>query len=393
MQPNQKTRRASSLLVGSQIEVVVDKLAVGGSGVARHEGMVIFIPQSAPNETLLIEITEAKKNFSEAKIVKIIKPSDSRREPPCSVAHRCGGCNWQHLTEAEQQRQKQLIVFDTLKKFLKDLHFEFLPIVPSPRALRYRNRIQPKFKAPNFGFFERNSHQIVNIDDCLISENLLTDKFPEVRKWAEQQKHKDLLKLEMYISSDESVQFGKIDRYDESIGFSQVNRFQNEDLIRTALEYVGESKFTHVFDLYAGSGNFTFPLYDKCSQIPLTAVELNPKLVKKGQSLSQGKNINYVEADVEAFVKRQSFKSTDLVFLDPPRAGTSKLIMEKIASCGVKKIIYISCHPVALARDLQWFFNKASDSKLPYRLGRVQTFEMFPQTDHVETIAEVILDS
>jgi 23S rRNA (uracil1939-C5)-methyltransferase len=198
----------------------------------------------------------------------------------------------------------------------------------------------------------------------------------------------------MYITPDENIEFGKIDRYDESIGFSQVNRFQNEDLIRIAMDYIGsEAKYSRIYDLYAGSGNFTFPLRNKFPNTPITAVELNPKLVQKGRELSKELNISYVEADVEAFSKKQKFEKTDLIFLDPPRAGTSKLIMEKVASSAAHKIIYISCHPVALARDLQWFFAKASELKINYKLNRVQTFEMFPQTDHVETIAELILDS
>lgn len=394
MPANKNTRREPSLLVGSQVTVTVEKLAVGGAGVARHEGMVVFIPQAAPSETLLVEITEVKKNFSEAKILQIVKPSPSRRTPPCSVADVCGGCNWQHLTEQEQLLQKHTLVFDTLKKFLRDIPFEYLPIIPSPKSLRYRNRIQPKFKAPRFGFFERGSHQIVNISDCLITEEKLTEKFSEVRLWAEKQNSKELLKLEMYITPDENIEFGKIDRYDESIGFSQVNRFQNEDLIRIALDYIGsEAKYSRIYDLYAGSGNFTFPLRNKFPNTPITAVELNPKLVQKGRELSKELNISYVEADVEAFSKKQKFQKTDLIFLDPPRAGTSKLIMEKVASSAAHKIIYISCHPVALARDLQWFFAKASELKINYKLNRVQTFEMFPQTDHVETIAELILDS
>lgn len=394
MPVNKNTRRDPSLLVGSQITVTVEKLAVGGAGVARHEGMVVFIPQAAPNETLLVEIVDVKKNFSEAKIIQIVNPSASRRQPPCSVADLCGGCNWQHITEQSQLHQKHTLVFDTLKKFLRDIPFDYLPIIPSPKSLRYRNRIQPKFKAPRFGFFERNSHQIVNISDCLITEEKLADKFSEVRAWAEKQNSKDLLKLEMYISADESIEYGKIDRYDESIGFSQVNRFQNEDLIRVALDYIGTTnQFSRIYDLYAGSGNFTFPLRDKFPLTPITAVELNPKLVQKGKELGKNLNISYIQADVEAFAKKQTFEKTDLIFLDPPRAGTSKLIMEKVASSGAQKIVYISCHPVALARDLQWFFSKANELKIKYKLNRVQTFEMFPQTDHVETIAELILDS
>lgn len=380
-------------MVGSQLTVSVEKLAVGGAGVARHDGIVIFIPQAAPQEVLKIEITEKKKNFCEGKILEIITPSIHRRETPCRIADRCGGCNWQHLTEEEQRRQKQTIVTDTLRKFLRDLEFEVLPIIPSPRSFRYRNRIQPKMKGNHFGFFERNSHQIVTTDDCLITEETLAEKFNEVREWAKSLNSRELLKLEMYLTPEGKVEYGKIDRYDESVGFSQVNRFQNADLIQTALEYIGDHKASRIIELYAGSGNFTFPLRNKFPQTPMTAVELNPKLVSLGRKLSKGLDITYVEADVEKYVAQNNFANTDLIFLDPPRAGTSREIMERIASSGAQKIIYISCHPVALARDLQWFMAKAKSLNLNYRLSKVQPFEMFPQTDHVETIVELCLDS
>lgn len=381
------------MISSSQIKIKIEKMAIGGAGIARHDGLVVFVPQSAPGDELLVEFTSKKKNFAEAKIVEILKPGASRRSPPCPVANICGGCNWQHISESEQRLQKESLVLETLKKFNPTLEFDYLPIQESPRALRYRNRIQPKFSNGKFGFFARSSHDIVEVDDCLITEEALTQKFPDVRAWIAQKSTKDLQRLEMYISDHEEVRFGLITDEDDGVGFSQVNRFQNEDLLRTALDWAGEDiKYRHVFDLYAGSGNFTFPLLQKYRSSEVTAVELNSKLVERGRSLNKDKRLKYILSDVESFMKRASINEDDLVLLDPPRAGASEYIMRALAAGRPKKIIYISCHPVSLARDLKWFFDWTQKLGHKYRLARVQAFEMFPQTDHVETIAELRVD-
>jgi 23S rRNA (uracil1939-C5)-methyltransferase len=380
----------------SQIQVKIEKMAIGGAGIARHDGLVIFVAQAAPGDELLVEITTKKKNFAEANILKIIKPGPGRRETPCAVANVCGGCNWQHITEEEQRHQKESLVLETLKKFNPQLEFQYLPIKESPRVLRYRNRIQPKFNSGKFGFFARNSHDIVAINDCLISEEALTAKFPEVKNWAEEKKSKETLRMEMYISDQEEVRYGLITDEDDGVGFSQVNRFQNEDLLQTALAWAkieeGKPDYTQVFDLYAGSGNFTFPLLEQFKNSQITAVELNSKLVDRGRASNKNKRLKYFLSDVESYLKRASITQNDLVVLDPPRAGASEYIMRALASAKPKKIIYISCHPVSLARDLKWFFDWNQRLGHNYRLSRVQAFEMFPQTDHVETIAELVVD-
>lgn len=379
--------------LGSKIKVKIEKLAMGGAGVARHEGLVVFVPQAAPDEEVLVEITLAKKNFMEGRIVQILTPGPSRREAPCPVAHTCGGCNWQHITEDEQRHQKEQIVFETLKKFNRDLEFNYLPLQASPRVLRYRNRIQPKFKAGRFGFFARGSHQIVETMDCLITEEALTERFAEVRDWAAAKNSRDLLRLEMYISEEGAVRYGLITDEDDGVGFSQVNRFQNEDLLRTALEWSGDDLYNKVFDLYAGAGNFTFPLAQKYIQSQIVGVELNPKLVARAREKISDSRITFHQSDVEGYMRNSNIGPGDLVLLDPPRAGADEYTMQKLAKSRPHRIIYISCHPVSLARDLSWFFAQAQKEGHRYRLERVQAFEMFPQTDHVETIAELRVDS
>lgn len=385
---------AEAPLLGSKIQLTIEKLAVGGAGIARHDGMVIFVPLTAPEDEILAEITVAKKNFAEARVVEVLKPGPSRRLPPCPYfGEGCGGCNWQHLTEEEQRRQKHLLVFETLKKFNPLVEFEYLPLQPSPRVLRYRNRIQPKAKGNRFGFFARQSHEILDIQDCLITEEALTAKFADVRQWAMNKGAAELKKLEMYIADDESIRYGLITDEDDGVGFSQVNRFQNEDLLQTALSWAGDHEYSKVFDLYAGSGNFTFPLAKKYKSATIYGVELNPKLVDKARSQIRDKKLSYFHSDVETYMRRAVIGTNDLVVLDPPRAGASEYIMRALAAARPRKIIYISCHPVSLARDLQWFFDWAHKLGLRAHLDRVQAFEMFPQTDHVETIAELRVDS
>lgn len=384
-------RGAQAPLLGSQHKISIEKLAVGGAGVARAEGFVLFVPDSAPGDELLVEISAVKKNFGEARILEILTAGPARRKPPCPVAGVCGGCNWQHLEEVEQQKQKELFVRETLLRFLPGITFDYLPLKPSPAAFRYRNRIQPKFKDGRFGFYARESHDLVEIQDCLITEEALARKIPEARKWALSQRSEG--RLEMYLDPQQEVHFAFADQPDEGIGFSQVNRFQNEDLVATVLEWAAESDYEKIYDLYAGAGNFSFPLSAKFKK-PVTAVELSAKLVEKGRSMASDA-LRFVGSDVEKYLLHApGITSRDLIVLDPPRAGCSEAVMRSLAQAGPRKIIYISCHPVSLARDLKWFFQEAARLGKPnLGLRRARAFEMFPQTDHVETIIELGVDS
>lgn len=387
---------------GQQLTVTIEKLAIGGSGIARHDGFVVFVPDSAPGDELLVQITNKKKNFAEAQIVKILKPGPSRRTPPCPIADRCGGCNWQHIDESEQRSQKQTMVHEILKKFLPATEFEYLPIQKSPMSLRYRNRIQPKYFRGKFGFFGRRSHEIVEAKDCPITEEKLTAEFAKIKSEMDKKyaNSKDIQRLELYLDQYEKTQWLLMGEEKEGVGFSQVNRFQNEDLLRTALQWSEGANYERVFDLYAGSGNFTFPLAAKYSALPVTAAELDSKLVRRANEKVQSdealnKRVQFYLSDVESFLKKTKFQPKDLVVLDPPRAGADQSVMTMLAKANVERIIYISCHPASLARDLKYFFaaQEQTSSSRMLKLRRVQCFEMFPQTDHVETIAELAVDT
>lgn len=381
-------RGAQAPLLGSELQVSIEKLAVGGAGVARHEGFVFFVADAAPGDELSVEITALKKNFGEARIRRILNGGPARRAPPCPVADRCGGCNWQHIAEEEQRRQKELLVKETLEKFLRGQDFEYLPLKECAQSLRYRNRIQPKFTRQAFGFYARGSHEIVDIQDCPITEKALAQEIPAARTWAQSQKSEG--RIEMYLDREQRAHFTFTDQNDEGFGFSQVNRFQNEDLVAAVLDWTRGAEYRHIFDLYAGAGNFSFPLMQTLNR-PLTAVELSEKLVGKGRELNRFSDLEFVHSDVEKYLRRTRITPEDLVVLDPPRAGCSEDVMRMLAKARPRKIVYISCHPVSLARDLKRFFEFTGKnaSTTPMKLRRVQAFEMFPQTDHVETIVEL----
>jgi len=386
----------------SQFTVTIEKLAIGGAGVARHDGLVIFVADAAPGDEVLIEITNKKKNFAEAQILKVLKPGPSRRTRPCPIADRCGGCNLQHITEEEQRTQKQLMVQETLAKFLPGMDLPLLPIKESPLSFRYRNRIQPKYFQGRFGFFARRSHEIIEAKDCPITEEKLTNEFAKIKAELDKKflQSKDIQRLELYLDQYENPKWLLMGEEKDGVGFSQVNRFQNEDLIKTVLSWSEGFEYNRVFDLYAGGGNFTFPLSEKFRTQQIIAAELDAKLVQKAQEKIQGpgalnKRMQFYRSDVAAFLKRTQLQSKDLVLLDPPRAGADEFVMNALAEGGVTKIIYISCHPVSLARDLKYFFaaQKSKSSPRPLKLTKIQCFEMFPQTDHVETIAELAIDT
>ncbi|HVK62628.1 MAG TPA: TRAM domain-containing protein, partial [Bdellovibrionales bacterium] len=221
---------------GQTLEVQIERLAVGGRGVARHEGLVIFVPDTAPGERVEVTLTLVKKNFAEAKLNRVLHPSSHRRTPPCPVAGVCGGCNWQHLEYDEQVRVKRELVRESLSKFSGfdvSKTESVSPVIASPREFRYRNRSQFHHDGSKFGYFKRGSHSIVDIDDCPITEEAIAAKIPELKK---QLANKKPGRIEVSLDQDGVVRVKSADiQHDEDEGgglsFSQVNSEQNKLLI------------------------------------------------------------------------------------------------------------------------------------------------------------------
>jgi 23S rRNA (uracil1939-C5)-methyltransferase len=370
------------------LEIEIEKLSFGGDGVGRHDGLVYFVPFSAPGDRLKIRVTEKKKNFARAEIIEILTPGSSRVQPPCPVFGRCGGCTWQHVSYAEQLRQKQAIVEDQLKRVLMH-RTQILPIIPSPNEYRYRNRIQLKFDGQNLGFYARQSHDVINIQDCPITEEALAQQIQPLQVKLMKDKTRSIPKVELLLTPAGKVETVFEDSPFEGVGFSQVNTAQNQNLTSTVMEWMKGRAAPVVYDLYAGSGNFSFPFLNLFPKSTVIGVELNDKSVRLAQQQIKTLNLSpnrmrFYLSDVELFLKRNILQPDSLVLLDPPRNGCSESVLRALGNQKLQRIYYISCNPSALARDLERLKDWGH-----WRPVRVQPFDMFPQTDHVETLVEL----
>lgn len=370
-----------SLKLRQQIEIHIDRLAIGGRGVGRHNGIVVFVEGAAPNEVVRAEITLIKKNFAEGKVLEVIQPSPFRISPLCTYYSKCGGCNWQHLSYTEQLNQKRLLVAEALRKFSGFSHTEVKNPMASPLEWRYRNRIQLHYRPPSeLGFNSRNSHQLVPIDDCLIADTKITESFSGIRQRLASSEN-PVRRFELYLDQNLKV-CSTIDSKSRSTGFAQVNQAQNLVLIHAVVEKIRALEPKNIIELYAGAGNFSFPVAKAFQDVKIQAVELHETSVKSAQETVKQleiENLDFRCSDVADFIQACRPLPATLVLLDPPREGCDSQVISSIVKLQPESLIYISCNPVTLARDLKPFADQ-------YDLIEVQPFDMFPQTDHVEVL-------
>lgn len=373
-----------------EIELKIEKMANEGKGLGRHDNQVVFVPLSVPGDILKVKITKASKNFCEAEILEIKTPSSDRVAPPCPYYGDCGGCNFQHISYAKQLEIKNSLVEETLKKFLKVTSLPMAPAQGSPAEFNYRNRIQLHRSQEGLGFYKRRSHQLLPIKSCLITEEKINSYMADLKLGPASSSDE---KIELFLDQNLNVAHRSVTTESGSYLFSQVNRFQNEKLISAVLALAQKIPTTKIYDLYAGSGNFTFPLAAAIEKSEIIAVELGEELVKQGQQAKVQKanqlksKVNFILSSVEYFLRNVRLQTTDLVLLDPPRTGCHSEVMQILGSKPLKKGIYISCNYITLARDLALLSETAKNWGLHLEIDQIQCFDMFPQTDHIEVLA------
>ncbi len=356
------------------IPLTIERLANGGDGVGHHDGKVIFVPFSAPGDELEVEITEDKPRFARARIINIKSPSKERVEPRCEVFGRCGGCQWQHLDYAAQAQHKERIFRETLERIgqLKEPTVE--PIVPADQAWEYRQRIQLKSDGNgNLGFFAHGSHEVVSFDYCHISNAPLNAAIQEQRAVGHG--------IELNWDGQE-VQI----RHGEHRSFEQVHHAQNRQLVACVKDYVAPQSHERLLELYCGNGNFSLGLASHCKHI--FAADQNAEAIGRAQRATGQRKLaglHFVVGSAEWALKKaiRDKERIDTVLLDPPRSG-AKEILDLIVMLSAHKLVYVSCDPAALARDLKFLTKKG------YKLLRSRPIDMFPQTYHIESVTELI---
>jgi 23S rRNA (uracil1939-C5)-methyltransferase len=371
----------------------IEKLVPGGEGLARHDGRVVFVPGVLPGEEVSVEFTETKKDFARARVVEILEPSPDRVAPPCAYAGTCGGCDWLHIAPAAQARLKVELVRDSLRRLagfdLPDLAIE------TGAPLGYRNRIQAHADGSGaLGFLKRGGHGHVAIEHCPVAHAALQPLFAGGGgKRADRflaYGHTDAAGENRLARADETPNaeitvplLGKQLVFPLR-GFFQSNLEMTARLIPYALEGLeGEV----ALDLYAGVGVFGAFLKDRFERV--VCIEFNSHALPYARRNVPGDDNEFLSKPVEEVVNLRgdplSQEQADAAVIDPPREGLDKAVRQWLRERPVPKLVYVSCNPVTLARDLKELLAG------PYELEDMKVFDFYPQTSHIEAVAKLKL--
>jgi len=418
------------------MEVKVEKLVYGGKGIGKLNDKTCFVPYVLPGEIVKVRIKKEKKSFIECSLEEILQKSPERIEPICKYFTYCGGCDYQHIPYEKQLKIKEDIFTETLERIGKINHPKIEKFIPSENPFFYRNRTQIKIKGEKVGFFKKESKEVINIDNCyLLKEDLnkalqgikeilpyLTfqpievhlyssnldemlvkfiypkriKRFPLGLKHLKSFLSPNIKGVGIYKSNSQGFPerlftigniyaFEKVEdlTYRVSIdSFFQVNRFQIKNLIREIEEEFKDSNHKKVIDFYSGVGTLSLPVAKYVETV--VGIESNPFAVQDAnhnRKLNHLKNAKFFHMESQKGIKFLEELKPDAVIFDPPRTGLSGKIIQKINEGSyIKKIIYVSCNPSTLARDLNLL------TKGGFSIKSIKLIDMFPQTYHIESI-------
>ncbi|MDJ0511596.1 MAG: 23S rRNA (uracil(1939)-C(5))-methyltransferase RlmD [Crocosphaera sp.] len=447
---------SSSYQQGNLVELDISDLSHSGDGVAKLDGKAVFVANTVTGDRIIARLTHVKKQYAYGKLQQIISSSPHRIRPNCIVADKCGGCQWQHIDYNYQLSAKQSQVIQALKRIGGFESPSVLSPLPSQAILGYRNKATyPLGRSQNgtvqAGYYQRNTHQLINLNQCPIQDTRLNPILAEVKQdiqkqgWSiyNEKTHQGKLRhlslrigqrtgeilLTLVSTSQKLTHLEQqaqiwLDRYPNLVGvslnynpyqgnrifgqetfnilgrhylvetfaqlpfqlgsdtFFQINSEAAETLLGFLLEKLSLKGSENIVDAYCGVGTFTLPLATKvaCS----VGIELNPHSIQKAKinaKISQINNVQFYQGTVEETLPLLNL-SADIVILDPPRKGCEPSVIDTLKAIKPPVIIYISCQPATLARDL-----KKLCQQDVYQLEWVQPIDFFPQTPHVESIA------
>jgi tRNA/tmRNA/rRNA uracil-C5-methylase (TrmA/RlmC/RlmD family) len=373
----------AGLVVGTRLALRIDDLAFGGEGVGRHQDFVIFVPFVIPGEEVEAELIEVKKKFARARLCRVTVPSPLRVSAPCRYFGQCGGCQYQHLDYPAQLALKQKQVTDLLERIGGFSHPPVAAPVPCPRPYHYRNRILvrsqwDKFKQGlNIGFMRAENRLVVDIEACAIAEPELNRQLLEVRLHPPP---KGGIKVQLRVPPENWEV--------PSHSFFQNNFHLLPKMVATVRDRIRQSGVRHVIDLYCGVGFFAIELAAELESF--VGIEIDTQAIqaaRRNAERRQVKNGEFRVGDAEALLLAllgQYPPAQTAAVVDPPRTGCSPETLRLLGELGLKQILYVSCHPATLARDL-----KALCASHAYELVAVTPLDMFPHTQHVECVADL----
>jgi tRNA/tmRNA/rRNA uracil-C5-methylase (TrmA/RlmC/RlmD family) len=371
------------LKIGDQITITIHDLAFGGEGVGRVEDFVVFTPFVITGETAEVEITEVKKNFARAKLLRVLTVSPDRVEPQCRYFTNCGGCQYQHVSYAEQLRVKHKQISDLFERVGKISPDKVAPVIGCPQPYGYRNRIMirsqwnGRAKKLEIGFIGTDNRFVEDIEECKIAEPALNEQIKHVRT---NPPPRGGLKFVLRVQPENWVV--------PKDSFFQNNFFLLPELVGAVRNFLRASGARHLIDLYCGVG--FFGIEEAGAVESFVGVEYDAMAVKAARQNAAARNIQngeFIAAKSEEALPellKKFHPDKTAVLLDPPRKGCWPSLLELLRTTRPAQVIYVSCHPATMARDLNILCGDGV-----FELARVQPLDMFPQTQHVECVADL----
>ncbi|GLQ73781.1 23S rRNA (uracil(1939)-C(5))-methyltransferase RlmD [Vibrio penaeicida] len=413
----------------------IEKLDHHGAGIAYHNKRPVFIDGALPGESVVGQFTEQKSKFSRAKLIKIKKDSPVRVSPFCKHYESCGGCNLQHLEQKAQVEHKNQTLQQLMKKFSGSelaLEKEVTGVsVGYRRRARISVQVDKKTRELNFGFREKMSKRIANVDSCAVLaselEALLVPTKNLLNSFSRKESigHVELVKadntlvfllrhtselsdkdqkqlmafaeehaLTLYLmpAADVLNKVSGVQPIYKEVGvelpfeptnFIQVNAQVNEKMVAQALTWLNTKADERVLDLFCGLGNFSLPLAKQAgSVIGVEGIQDMVEVATNNATLNQLNNVQFYQANLEEDMSKAPWASKrfDKILLDPARAGAAGIV-DQLSRLGAKAVVYVSCNPATLARDSQSLLEQG------YKLKKIGMLDMFPHTSHLESMA------
>jgi 23S rRNA (uracil1939-C5)-methyltransferase len=434
-----------------ELTLKIEKLIYGGWGLARCDEpgtdlfrgkqKVVFVPDVLLGEKVRAKLTSRWKDYGKATLRDVLTPSPHRSHPPCPVFGTCGGCHLQHMDRSAQAAYKQAVLEESLQR-IGQISASPQPILTAPDPYHYRHRVQLRLlqegHSLKMGFYRRESHDPVEVEGCPIlrpelegvmrslqeplREGLpfllnpieihlqysihlnqflivfhgegvkpegLTEFYIDLKKRLPltgivvytKNKRREIRGQPFLLHKLKDMSFQISDQT-----FAQPNWTMNELITDKILQYAQLKGKETVLELYSGMGNFSLFLARQARHV--IAMEGSPQAVKDARynaQLNHATNIEFYRLSVEKGLVRllKNLPAIDLILMDPPRQGAGPDVLKQVCRLQVPRILYLSCDPTTLARDLKFLLPQG------YRLGRIQPFDLFPQTYHLEVLVEL----
>ncbi|MCS6953225.1 MAG: class I SAM-dependent RNA methyltransferase [Bryobacterales bacterium] len=389
----------------------MEKWIYGGKGLGRLEGRAVLVPYVLPGETARVRIAREKPGWIEADLVEVLAPAPGRIPAPCPYFQRCGGCHYQHAAYETQLEQKRRVLVEVLRRIGKMEPPESVEVIAGP-DWEYRNRTQFHLDGRQIGYMEPASHRLCSVERCAISSPKINEALAALRGMLHHRRFPRFVRCIELFTNESQVQLnvlesrqpvarsffewcaeripgaaaGSLD-YPAAGGlfrvshgsFFQTNRF----LIDRLVECVVEGKAgRHAVDLYAGVGLFSLPLARCFEQVTAVEAARNAFQDLEFNAARAAVAVRAVRSTSEAFLERCT-EPVDLIVADPPRMGLGSSVVRGLLRVRPPLLVIVSCDPATLARDLRALVAGG------YRLTKLTFVDLFPQTFHIESVAEL----